>query len=128
MNKNLMIGLGVLAVAGIAYYMYKKPKATTSSNATGFEESEEVSNPLVSGRIKSWGGRMENGIRMCFDDAALKYVPCQTSSNARGAEVSNPPAERNVYVCVEGQRYIRDGVNGLIYVSNHCRKNDTLID
>jgi hypothetical protein len=65
---------------------------------------------------------------MCFDDAALKYVPCQTSSNARGAEVSNPPAERNVYVCVEGQRYIRDGVNGLIYVSNHCRKNDTLID
>ena len=30
MNKNLMIGLGVLAVAGIAFYMYKKPKATTS--------------------------------------------------------------------------------------------------
>ena len=28
MNKNLMIGLGVLAVAGIAYYMYMKPKAT----------------------------------------------------------------------------------------------------
>jgi len=31
MNKNLMIGLGVLAVAGIAYYMYKKPKATTGA-------------------------------------------------------------------------------------------------
>jgi hypothetical protein len=108
MNKNLMIGLGVLAVAGIAYYMYKKPKATsnvstksgeTSSNARGFEEMEEVSNPLVSGRIKSWGGRMENGIRMCFDDAALKYVPCQTSSNARGAEseeVSNPLASGRI--------------------------------
>ena len=110
MNKNLMIGLGVLAVAGIAYYMYKKPKTgsnvgtksaegETSSNARGFEEMEEVSNPLVSGRIKSWGGRMENGIRMCFDDAALKYVPCQTSSNARGAEseeVSNPLASGRI--------------------------------
>jgi hypothetical protein len=40
MNKNLMIGLGVLAVAGIAYYMYKKPKAGSistepTSKATG---------------------------------------------------------------------------------------------
>ena len=91
MNKNLMIGLGVLAVAGIAYYMYKKPKATSNVSTKSGE----------------------------------------TSSNARGAEseeVSNPLAERNVYVCVEGQRYIRDGVNGLIYVSRNCDKNDTVID
>jgi hypothetical protein len=84
MNKNLMIGLGVLAVAGIAYYMYKKPKATsnvstksgeTSSNARG-AESEEVSNPLVSGRIKNWSGKMQNGVHMCYDEGSSTFVPC----------------------------------------------------
>jgi len=84
MNKNLMIGLGVLAVAGIAYYMYKKPKATsnvstksgeTSSNARG-AESEEVSNPLVSGRIKNWSGYIKGGVRMCFDYELGRMVAC----------------------------------------------------
>jgi len=77
-----MIGLGVLAVAGIAYYMYKKPKATsnvstksgeTSSNAIGFAESEEVSNPLVSGRIKY--GEITNLPKRCPKPSVLQQLP-----------------------------------------------------
>ena len=82
MNKNLMIGLGVLAVAGIAYYMYKKPKATsnvstksgeTSSNARGFEETEEVYTPLASGRLKY--GEITNLPKRCPAPSVLQKLP-----------------------------------------------------
>ena len=80
MNKNLMIGLGVLAVAGIAYYMYKKPKATsstksgeTSSKATGFEEMEEVYTPLASGRLKY--GEITNLPKRCPAPSVLQQLP-----------------------------------------------------
>ncbi len=33
-NKKLYIGLGVLAVAGIAYYMWKKNEGEETSNIT----------------------------------------------------------------------------------------------
>jgi hypothetical protein len=58
--------------------------ATSIANGVIFDNVEAIlDGSLLSeygdgsvGRIKSWGGRMENGIRMCFDDAAGKYVPC----------------------------------------------------
>ena len=94
MNKNLMIGLGVLAVAGIAYYMYKKPKATsnvstksgeTSSNARGFEETEEVSNPLSSGKVKVGDTWFDyDNKECCFvqSDYTIKCTPAPCSLGA----------------------------------------------
>lgn len=41
-----------------------------------------TSGPLVGGnitpdaRIKPWGGKMENGTKMCFDTSTSTYVPC----------------------------------------------------
>ena len=49
MNKNLMIGLGVLAVAGIAYYMYKKPKATGTGDKTADTGSTATSTETKAG-------------------------------------------------------------------------------
>jgi len=65
MNKNLMIGLGVLAVAGIAYYMYKKPKATTEtkSGATG-------------GSLMTSEGRVPKGMKKCACGLCSKSVLC----------------------------------------------------
>jgi hypothetical protein len=69
MNKNLMIGLGVLAVAGIAYYMYKKPKATTTTtetkaNAIG-KRKATVRNPIPSDLIRPCGGATVQGHYKC---------------------------------------------------------------
>ena len=49
MNKNLMIGLGVLAVAGIGLYMWKKSKDESSS-----------SDETKSGVVDSGGGGTES--------------------------------------------------------------------
>ena len=38
-KKTILIGLGVLAVAGIGYYMWKKKNKTTSAAANGEDES-----------------------------------------------------------------------------------------
>jgi hypothetical protein len=73
MNKNLMIGLGVLAVAGIAYYMYKKPKATTTTGeepkagATGKPKMGTVRNPIPSpvSSVKPCGGATYMGYYKC---------------------------------------------------------------
>jgi hypothetical protein len=65
-KKTMLIGLGVLAVAGIGYYMWKKKNETTSgacgcSSADGEEEAngeesecEETSN--AKGDTYAWGG------------------------------------------------------------------------
>jgi hypothetical protein len=34
-NKKVIIGLGVLAIAGIGYYMWKKNKTENNSNVSG---------------------------------------------------------------------------------------------
>ena len=52
-NKNLIIGLGVLAVAGIGYYMWKK-KSETKSGACGCsgadgEDTNDYSNAQAGG-------------------------------------------------------------------------------
>jgi len=74
-NKNLMIGLGVLAVAGIAYYMYKKPKATTTTSsktaeetkasATGIPKIRTVRNPTSTDLLKPCGGATVQGHYRC---------------------------------------------------------------
>ena len=58
-----MIGLGVLAVAGIAYYMYKKPKATTETkaNAIGKPKMGTVRNPIPSDLIRPCAGATVQG-------------------------------------------------------------------
>ena len=30
----------------------------------------------TSGKIKAWGGKIENGVKMCFDTSTSTYVPC----------------------------------------------------
>lgn len=35
MKKNLLIGVGVLAAVGIGYYLWKKSKDESTSNAAG---------------------------------------------------------------------------------------------
>jgi hypothetical protein len=86
MNKNLMIGLGVLAVAGIAYYMYKKPKTGSNvgtksaegetsskfSNAKGMSDVG-TADPLVSGRIKY--GEITNLPKRCPKPSVLQQLP-----------------------------------------------------
>lgn len=47
MNKKVLIGLGVLAVAGVAFYMWKKKKGSESSESE--TKSEEKANAF--GRI-----------------------------------------------------------------------------
>ena len=52
-NKKIIIGLGVLAFAGIGYYMWKKNKSENKSNASGCDcgcgccdDKEDVSNVI----------------------------------------------------------------------------------
>ena len=65
-NKKLYIGLGILAIAGIGYYMWKKNKSENKSSASGCDcgcgccdEKENVSN-LTSNDDKS-------GFRSCIN-------------------------------------------------------------
>jgi hypothetical protein len=43
MNKKLMYGIGLIAVIGIAYYVYNKGKGTTTSEST--KKSDEIQEP-----------------------------------------------------------------------------------
>ncbi len=48
-NKKIYIGLGVLAVAGIAYYMWKKNKPENKSEFLGLNQKNKIiisNNPL----------------------------------------------------------------------------------
>ena len=55
MNKKTLIGLAVLAVAGIGYYMWKKKNETTSG-ACGCSsaDGEEVQSQFTWEDIKRW--------------------------------------------------------------------------
>jgi hypothetical protein len=59
-NKTIFIGLGVLAVAGIGYYMWKK-KSETTSGACGCSgaDGEEKSN------ISAPSGSAGDGMKWC---------------------------------------------------------------
>jgi hypothetical protein len=47
MNKKVLIGLGVLTVAGIGYYMWKKNSEKTSSITAGGEAESKVKRNCV---------------------------------------------------------------------------------
>ena len=53
-NKNLIIGLGVLAVAGIGYYMWKK-KSENKSGADGDYSNAQAAS----------GSNKRKGIKIC---------------------------------------------------------------
>jgi hypothetical protein len=77
-KKTILISLGVLAVAGIGYYMWKKKSETTSGE-------EEKSN-----------ARGNKGLKKCscqgFSKMCSKSVLCIDccAGSGGGAEVSNP--------------------------------------
>ena len=54
-NRGLFIGLGVLAVAGIAYYIWKRKKPETKSSANGEDESNAVGSGIYSATKGSFG-------------------------------------------------------------------------
>jgi hypothetical protein len=58
-KKTILIGLGVLAVAGIGYYMWKKKNETTSgadesSNATGARYKDCCIERRQNGECTKW--------------------------------------------------------------------------
>ena len=63
-----MIGLGVLAVAGIAYYMYKKPKATSTST--------EPTSKATGSTIMTSEGRVPRGMKKCACGLCSKSQSC----------------------------------------------------
>ena len=50
-NKNLYIGLGVLAVAGVAFYMWKKKQGESSETETAGASEEKASATGRFGRV-----------------------------------------------------------------------------
>lgn len=55
MEKNTKIAIGLLAVAGIAYFVYKSKKPQNKANAAGSKNCVfVVGNELVNGRISSY--------------------------------------------------------------------------
>jgi hypothetical protein len=65
-NKNLLIGLGILAVAGIGYYMWKKKSETSSF------DGEEYSNARAKGKTTT---KTRAGTRriLCPSDSPSGY-------------------------------------------------------
>jgi hypothetical protein len=49
MNKKLMYGLGIIAVVGIAYYIYNKDKKTTTETTAG--NGLQPQEPTISPRV-----------------------------------------------------------------------------
>ena len=81
MNKKIiLIGLGVLAVAGIGYYMWKKKNETTSGacgcSAADGEDEEESSNATAG---KGTGRRCPNGY--VYDNGK-----CKSASSFDGSD------------------------------------------
>ena len=82
MNKNLMIGLGVLAVAGIAYYMYNKPKATEKkSEARGLSfDPDEI-------QLSAGERRLPKGMKKCACGACSKSMLCKDCCEGGGVAI-----------------------------------------
>ncbi len=78
MNKNLMIGLGVLAVAGIAYYMYNKPKSEEKSEARGGSfDPDEI-------QLSAGERRLPKGMKKCACGICSKSYLCKECCEGGG--------------------------------------------
>ena len=84
-KKQWMI-IGVIAVIAVWYFFLRKKKPAESGYAayqldngieSGFAASMgKAPSPLVSSRIKAWGGYVKGGVRMCFDYELGRMVAC----------------------------------------------------
>ena len=86
-NKNLIIGLGVLAVAGIGYYMWKK-KSETKSGACGCsgadgEDTNDYSNAQAGGTKTKFCCSKVDGNGNCVSWTEVNYMkPCSNPKKA----------------------------------------------
>jgi hypothetical protein len=78
-KKTMLIGLGVLAVAGIGYYMWKKKNETTSAAANGEDESSNAVGVKRGGLVARLGNRTKATIQ----------VPVGTAPQAFWAELAD---------------------------------------
>jgi hypothetical protein len=134
MNKNLMIGLGVLAVAGIAYYMYKKPKATTGAGAktadTGSETSSKFSNATAVKCKCDAGCSDRTTILACKECCSgCKGKSCQGVPNYMMATgvATKKSTNVNIYACFEGRRCLVYGDGTIKCYSQKCDGTESMI-
>jgi hypothetical protein len=78
-NGLLMIGKGEFSP--LPMYNQDTAAAINESgynfrNFGGEAYQAKVNDGTPVSRIKYWGGKMENGVHMCFDDGIGKFVPC----------------------------------------------------
>lgn len=98
-KKTILIGLGVLAVAGIGYYMWKKKSETKSGacGCSGADGSDEDSSSFVKG---DGTDRWENCYLTLRDndvskEDATRRCNAATSVRKRGTNYSNAQAGGN---------------------------------
>jgi uncharacterized protein (UPF0333 family) len=93
MNKKLLIGAGVLAVAGVAYYMWKKNKDSETSTETKANAVGTIGNveKMAFGVIpvsklkkgdKWYDSKSKECCRFNGDTIKCTPAPCTISSNA----------------------------------------------
>jgi hypothetical protein len=88
-NKTIFIGLGILAVAGLGFYLWNKRKGETKSSADGdYSESESSANgsksynPLPSpSSDKVTIDKIKNSIKVLGKDAKINKLILQDISN-----------------------------------------------
>ena len=94
-----MIGLGVLAVAGIAYYMYKKPKATGAGDKTADTGSTSTETkagytgvpiPRI-GTVRNPSIPSTDSLKPCGGSTYMGYYKCCYSGGGGVAGYSNNP-------------------------------------
>lgn len=87
-NKTIFIGLGILAVAGIGFYLWNKSKGDKTSSADGdYSENESSANgksynPLPSqSSDKVTIDKIKNSIKLLGKDAKINKLILQDISN-----------------------------------------------
>lgn len=78
-KKTILIGLGVLAVAGIGYYMWKKKSETTSG-----ADSEEVSSSASGTKVCNCGYLKDEYGRAKPNKICSKSVRCNDCCEGAG--------------------------------------------
>ena len=79
-NKKLLIGLGVLAVAGIGYYMWMKKSEKKSGvcGCSAADGSEEKSNVTSKGKTKMCCTKVDGNGNCVSWEEKYYLVPCSS--------------------------------------------------
>ncbi len=120
-NKKIIIGLGVLAFAGIGYYMWKKNKSENKSNASGCDcgcgccdDKEDVSN-VISEDGNCIIHYMKSGLSV--DEARAKCSSGIVIKNPKYNEIKSNMAKG----IGQKKSNIKNNITGVSFVGNKIR-------